>query len=78
MPIPGHHDQPLTEHHIQAILSAARCTLCYRFHHLHAIDQAGNEYHVCHADSLATWNVRQFRAALIEALSYHLHTEAYR
>lgn len=72
MPFLGYHHQLLTERHIRAMLKAAGCTLRYRFSHLHAIDQAGNEYHVCHVDHLAAWSVRQLRAALIEALSYRL------
>jgi hypothetical protein len=78
MPFLGHHHRPLTEHHIRAVLSAAGCTPCYRFHHLHAVDQASNEYHICYADHLATWSVRQLREALIEALSYRLREIANR
>ena len=64
--------RPLTESQMQKALCAANCRLLYRFDHVHAVDAAGKEYHVCHMQHLATLTTRQFTAALTEALSMRL------
>lgn len=63
---------PLTEPLMQASLRPVRCTLVYRFDHVHVVDQWGCEYHICHVEDLATLDARQFAALLQEALSYRL------
>ncbi len=62
-------NQPLTEARIQAMLQAARCTLLYRFDHVHVIDQTGGESHVCRREDLPTLDVQGFKNALTEALA---------
>ena len=70
-PQPG---QPLTEAQMQAVLHAAHCTLLYRFHHVHIIDQMGWESHVCRREELSTMDVQAFRQALTETLVCRFHS----
>jgi hypothetical protein len=63
----------LTEARMLNILYGAHCTLVYRFEHVHAIDQRGQEYHICHRAQLTTLDVARFKATLAEALSSGLH-----
>lgn len=68
-----HPTHALTEARIQKIFHAARMTLVYRCEHVHAIDQYGQEHHICLREQLTTLDVAGFRAALTQALSFGLH-----
>lgn len=70
---PRHHlHHPLRESQMQKILRPTRCRLLYRFDHVHVIDAAGKEYHVCHRQHLATLTTHQFMVAVTKALSTRL------
>ena len=61
--------EPVTEAHMRVLLRRAHCRLLCRFDHVHAIDEIGNELHLCRVEQLALLRAEQFKRTLDEALA---------